>query len=301
MIVDWNDRSKDSDEALQSDAHRLNDSSEGASSGTYTLNIVHLYPDLLNLYGDRGNIQCLRMRCKWRGIDVQVIECNLDDHPNLASADIVLLGGGSDREQQIVCTRLQQIRPDLRDYVEDGGSLLAICGGYQLLGHYYDTADGRMEGLSLVDLYTEQGSPRLISNIILRNESLPDALPGVLPDSLPCDLPDALSDTRRISLPYEIVGFENHGGRTYIGDNMPFGKVLHGHGNNEKDACEGVLYRNVIGTYLHGPLLPKNPHVCDLILQRALNRKYGVSLTDFPAPDDSLEREANQAVVKRFL
>ena len=166
MIVDWNDRSKDSDEALQSDAHRLNDSSEGASSGTYTLNIVHLYPDLLNLYGDRGNIQCLRMRCKWRGIDAQVIECNLDDHPNLASADIVLLGGGSDREQQIVCTRLQQIRPDLRDYVEDGGSLLAICGGYQLLGHYYDTADGRMEGLSLVNLYTEQGSPRLISNII---------------------------------------------------------------------------------------------------------------------------------------
>ena len=242
----------------------------------YRLNIVHLYPDLLNLYGDRGNIQCMRMRCRWRGIDAQVTECNLDDPLSLASADIVLLGGGSDREQQIVCTRLQKIRQDLRDYVEDGGSMLAVCGGYQLLGHYYDTPEGRMEGLSLVDLYTEQGSPRLISNIVLRNESLPDALP------------------------YEIVGFENHGGRTYIGSNTPFGRVLYGHGNNEKDACEGVLYRGVIGTYLHGPLLPKNPHVCDLLLQRALNRKYGISLTDFPAPDDSLEREANRAVVTRF-
>ena len=254
----------------------LKDPTKKPQSGDYKLNIVHLYPDLLNLYGDRGNIQCLRMRCKWRGIDAQVTECNLDDKLSLASADIVLLGGGSDREQQIVCTRLQQVRPELRDYVEDGGTLIAICGGYQLLGHYYDTSEGRMEGLSLVDLYTEQGSPRLISNIVLRNEYLPDALP------------------------YEIVGFENHGGRTYIGNNMPFGKVLYGHGNNGKDACEGVLYRNVIGTYLHGPLLPKNPHVCDLLLQRALDRKYGISLASFPALDDSLEMAANRAVVTRF-
>ena len=143
----------------------------------YRLNIVHLYPDLLNLYGDRGNIQCMRMRCRWRGIDAQVTECNLDDPLSLASADIVLLGGGSDREQQIVCTRLQKIRQDLRAYVEDGGSMLAVCGGYQLLGHYYDTPEGRMEVLSLVDLYTEQGSP-------LQTTAFPPSVKGCIPSGV---------------------------------------------------------------------------------------------------------------------
>ena len=250
-----------------------------ASTGTQKLNIVHLFPDLLNLYGDRGNIECLRMRSKWRGIDAHVTEYNLDDRIALADADIVLLGGGSDREQQIVCTRLQKMKQELHGYVEDGGSVLAVCGGYQLLGHYYDTPDGRMEGLSLLDLYTEHGAPRLISNVVLRNETLPQ------------------------ELPYEIVGFENHGGRTYIGSHTPFGTVLCGHGNNGKDAREGVLYKNVIGTYLHGPLLPKNPHLCDLLIRRALTRKYGeTAASEAMCPlDDTLEKAANRAIVARFM
>ena len=234
------------------------------------LTIGHLYPDLLNLYGDRGNIQCMKMRCAWRGIDVQVREFTLSDPIDFSGLDIVLLGGGSDREQQIVCTRLQTIREDMKSYVEDGGSVIAVCGGYQLLGHYYETDEGKMEGLSLVDLYTVQDSPRLISNIVLKSDCFP----------------------------YEIVGFENHGGRTYIGENRPFGQVMYGFGNNGKDQKEGVLYKNVVGTYLHGPLLPKNPHVCDYILKNALERKYGIC--QLQSLDDSQEQEANRYIVRRF-
>ena len=168
------------------------------------LTIGHLYPDLLNLYGDRGNIQCMMKRCQWRGIDAETIEFTLEDKIDFTKLDIVLLGGGSDREQMLVCDRLRTIQKDFHDYVEDGGSVIAVCGGYQLLGHYYDTDEGRIEGLSLVDLYTEQGSPRLIDNIVLQNDAFE----------------------------HPIVGFENHGGRTYIGENRPFGRVLYGHGNN---------------------------------------------------------------------
>ena len=235
------------------------------------LRIAHMYPDLLNLYGDRGNIQCMVMRSLWRGIEVEVKEYRLEDTVDFNTADIVLLGGGSDREQQIVCTRLQQIRENFCNYVEDGGTVLAVCGGYQLLGHYYDAPEGRMQGLSLVDLYTVQKSPRLIGNIVLQNPLLS----------------------------YEIAGFENHGGRTYIGENTPFGKVFAGYGNNGNDGHEGVMYKNVIGTYLHGPLLPKNPHVCDLLLAKALNRKYGRA--ELAPLDDTLEKQANRYIKERFV
>lgn len=235
------------------------------------LTIGHLYPELLNLYGDRGNIQCMMKRSLWRGIEAETIAFGLEDSIDFSKLDIVLLGGGSDREQRIVCSRLRDIRENFHHYVEDGGSVLAVCGGYQLLGHYYKTEEDTLEGLSLVDLYTEQGSPRLIDNIVLEN-------------------PD-------FTLP--IVGFENHGGRTYIGDNKPFGKVVYGHGNNGEDGQEGVLYKNVVGTYLHGPLLPKNPHICDYLLSNALERKYGKGSLE--PLNDTQEIQANQELYKRFV
>lgn len=235
------------------------------------LTIGHLYPDLLNLYGDRGNIQCMRKRLEWRGLEAQVREFMLEDSIPFGELDIVLLGGGSDREQRIVCQRLQGIQKSFKSYVEDGGTVLAVCGGYQLLGHYYDTDQGRMEGLSLVDLYTEQGSPRLISNVVLESDELGDP----------------------------IVGFENHGGRTYIAGNRPLGRVCFGYGNNGEDGQEGVRYKNVVGTYLHGPLLPKNPQVCDLLLTQALKRRGGTGELE-PLPDVE-ERQANEYIVKRFV
>jgi hypothetical protein len=235
------------------------------------IKIGHLYPDLLNLYGDRGNIQCMKKRCEWRGIEAEVQEFQITDKIDFSDLDIVLLGGGSDREQMLVCEKLKTIKCEFNDYVVDNGVVIAVCGGYQLLGHYYDTDQGRIEGLSLVDLYTEQGSPRLISNIVIQNELF--------------ELP--------------IVGFENHGGRTYIGDNQPLGRVLFGHGNNGTDGAEGVLYKNVVGTYLHGPLLPKNPQVCDYLIKNALERKYGKS--ELEPLDDRQEIEANRYITERFL
>ena len=236
------------------------------------ITIGHLYPDLLNLYGDRGNIQCLMSRCRWRGIEAETIAFELNDTIDFSGLDIVLLGGGSDREQMLVCRKLRETRQDFKAYVEDNGVVIAICGGYQLLGNYYKTDQGTMEGLELVDMYTEQGEGRLISNIILKSELF--------------DMP--------------VVGFENHGGRTVINGNRPLGKVLYGSGNDGKSGYEGIVYKNVIGTYLHGPLLPKNPQLADWLIARALEKKYNKKVELAPL-DDSQEKEANQYVYHRFV
>lgn len=235
------------------------------------LTIGHLYPDLLNLYGDRGNIQCLVKRCQWRGIEAEVKTFELDDEVSFDGLDIVLLGGGSDREQMLVCEKLREIREDFKAYVEDNGVVIAICGGYQLLGEYYKTEKGTIPGLELVDMCTEQGDGRLISNIVLKSELF--------------DMP--------------VVGFENHGGRTDIRENKPLGKVLYGEGNDGVSKEEGIVYKNVIGTYLHGPLLPKNPQLADWLIVRGLERKYGEKVELTPL-DDSQEQEANAYIYNRF-
>ena len=220
------------------------------------LNIVHLYPDLLNLYGDFGNVAVLQKRCRMRDIEADVIDIKVNDTFSLSEADIVLLGGGSDREQKLVGKRLLEYKSDFEAYRDDMGCLLAVCGGFQLLGHYYSLGGEKIEGLSLCDLYTERKEERLIGNIAIQTQE------GV------------------------VVGFENHAGRTYIGENAtPFGTVIRGNGNNGEDKKEGIIYKNITGTYLHGPLLPKNPEIADLIIEKALERKYGEKIKLEPVDD----------------
>ena len=176
--------------------------------------------------------------------------------------DIVLLGDGSDREQMLVCEKLKEIQKDFKAYVEDNGVVIAICGGYQLLGNYYKTDQGMIEGLKLVDMSTEQGKGRLIANIVMQSDLF--------------DMP--------------IVGFENHGGRTTIGNNRSLGKVLSGYGNDGQSGEEGVVYKNVIGTYLHGPLLPKEPAACRSSDQPCTRKENTVKKIELEKLDDSEEQ-----------
>jgi len=242
---------------------------------SYKMTIGHLYPDLLNLYGDRGNIIALQKRCAWRGIDAQVKEFKLNDDIDFSSLDIVFLGGGSDREQLLVCNRLKEIKNDIHTFVDNGGVLVAICGGYQLLGHYYKLKNETIEGLSVLDIYTEMGDKRLIGNVVIE-----------------CNF---------TGNPFYVVGFENHGGRTYINGHTPLGTIKYGYGNNGEDALEGVIYKNVIGTYLHGPLFPKNPALTDHILAMALKKAYPDSFDQLQPLDDSLENNAREYMIKRLL
>lgn len=242
------------------------------------LRVVYLYPDALNLYGDGGNAMIIKSRCAWRGIPVTVDEVTMGQELNLESADIVLMGGGADRDQLAVAHELASRREEIARYVESDGTLLAICGSYQLLGHSYYMGDTRIEGLGVLDIETTRGEGRLIGNVAVTTEL--------------CDAP--------------LVGFENHGGRTHLGPNAaPLGdSVVPGTGNNGEDGHEGVLYRGVVGTYLHGPALSKNPQLADWLIEHALRRRIqqgdrtAASLLPLYPLDDSLEHAAHDAAMK---
>jgi CobQ-like glutamine amidotransferase family enzyme len=234
-----------------------------------TLRLLALYPEQMNIYADRGNIVFLQRRCEWRGIGFEHATAGPGERFDSAAHDLVYIGGGQDRDQRLVADDMLRSKRDaLAAAVDDGAVVLAVCGGYQLLGHSYQLGEERIPGLALVDLETvrEQG-PRLIGNVAIE-----------------ADLGDG---------PRQIAGFENHGGRTYLGDGAePLGRVIRGHGNNGRDGFEGVRHRNLIGTYLHGPLLPKNAGLADRLIQLALARRTGAEPELAPL-DDELEGAAH--------
>ncbi len=239
------------------------------------LTLVHLYPDLMNVYGDRGNIIALRQRCAWRGIELDVQPVSLADRLSGRACDLIFFGGGQDREQAVVSPDFVERKgEEIREAVEDGAVLLSVCGGYQLLGHTYTTFDGRqLAGVGVFDVRSVPGDRRAIGNVVI--------------------------ETDLAGTPRTLVGFENHSGRTYLGPgNRPLGRVLSGGGNNGEDGTEGAVYRNAFGSYLHGSLLPKNPWFADLLIERALRRRYGPDAVLSPL-DDALEERAHDGVVRR--
>jgi CobQ-like glutamine amidotransferase family enzyme len=237
------------------------------------LRLAHLYPSLMNVYGDRGNIICLQYRCRHRAIQLEVVPLDVGDPLAPGDYDLILMGGGQDREQQLVAEDLVSLKGGpLREAVESGVVYLGVCGGYQFAGHFYRGADGReLAGAGVFDLYTLHpgaSAKRLIGNLVAEWEG------GTL------------------------AGFENHGGRTYLGAGaQPLARVRSGFGNNGRDGTEGARYKNAFGTYLHGSLLPKNPRFADRLIALALRRRYGDDVQLAPI-DDRLEELAHSAALK---
>jgi len=246
----------------------------------FDLNICHLYPDLLNTYGDRGNMLAMQRRAQWHGINASITNVTISDNFDSSAYDIVFLGGGQDYEQEIIQKDLlDQKGSEIKNAILGMKVFLCICGGYQLMGKYYKTWDGKeIEFLGALDLWTIGGKERMIGNIVFES-----------------DIINENGD------PLKIVGFENHSGRTYLGDDIrPLGKVLSGKGNNGIDGFEGAIYKNVYCSYSHGSLLPKNPLLTDHLLSLALKQKYD----DFDCLgklDDTFENEARTSVIQRIL
>ena len=233
-----------------------------------------MYHDLMDLYGDKGNIETLRYRASKRGINVVVDTCTLQEKRNIEDYDIFFLGGGADKEQTLIYKDLLARKESILKAKESGTAFLLICGGYQLFGQYYLDQDGqKIDGLGIYDYYTESSDRdhRCIGNIVVKTN---------------------IHDKE-----VTVVGFENHGGQTKAVSN-PFGKVLVGHGNTYKGEYEGYMDAQTIATYMHGPLLPKNPAIADEVILRGLNRRYAVEQLE--PLQDTLENEAHDAMLKRL-
>jgi len=235
------------------------------------LRLAALYPDQMNIYADRGNIAFLQRRCEWRGIGFSYASAGMGERIDPGAHDLIYVGGGQDRDQVLVAADMVETkREGLGEAVADGAVLLAVCGGYQLLGHSYQLGEQRIEGLGLADLETiRESGPRLIGNVAIE-----------------LDLGDG---------PRTVAGFENHGGRTYLGPGAePLGCVVRGHGNNGSDGWEGVRRLNMLGTYLHGPLLPKNAWLADRLIALALARREGAE-PELEPLDDAFEDAAHES------
>jgi hypothetical protein len=233
------------------------------------ISIAHLYPKLLNLYGDMGNIITLKKRCEWRGISVEFEEIGIGDE--IKEHDFYFIGGGQDKQQQEVASELYSNKDFLISERDKGAVFLGICGGYQLFGHYYQPFDSeKLLGISLMDAYTVAGKKRFIGNVTIETNFL---------------------------TPKTLVGFENHSGLTYLqGETKPIGKIVVGNGNNGQDGFEGGRYKNVFGTYLHGSLLPKNPHFADYLIELALEKRYGEKIK-LSKLDDEIELKTHTSLV----
>ncbi|MFC1711974.1 type 1 glutamine amidotransferase [Patescibacteria group bacterium] len=250
------------------------------------LNIGYLYPKLLNIYGDRGNIIALKKRCQWRGIVVKVIPINIKDNIKSKQYDLFFGGGGQDQQQLVVANDLQTKKQVLKKEADRGIPMLTICGTYQLFGHYFKTHEQtKIPGISIFNTYTVASKVRKIGNI-------------------------TVSLNENIKNKYELknstlVGFENHSGNTFIekreevkNPTLPLGRVIKGFGNNGQDKAEGAVYKNIFGCYLHGPLLPKNPHFADLLIKLALEGKYKKKINLKPLADN-LEWQAHEKVINK--
>lgn len=237
--------------------------------------IAHMYPDLMNLYGDRGNLICLQKRMEWYGLDCEIKSIHLHDKLDFNQIDMLFMGGGSDREQGLVYHDLIQKSDQLMEQINQGLPMLCICGAYQLLGAYYKSHEGEtMDGLGFFPFYTVGKPGRLIGNILIESE---------------------INGQKTT-----VVGFENHGGRTYFDDTslQGLGKVIKGYGNNGEDKNEGMQFKNLLGTYLHGPLLPKNPVLADFFI-KAMTDRRGEKVTG--TLDDTIEKIAHEQVKQKII